>query len=332
MKASLLAHRMCFDITGRPEVLQWQEHVVEAPGPGQVRLRHTAVGVNYIDTYHRSGLYPIASFPSGLGIEAAGVVDAVGPEVLAFQVGDRVAYAGGPLGAYSTARLYPAERLVPIPDTISDEQAAAVLLKGMTVEYLIHRCFAVQAGMQVVWQAAAGGVGLLACQWLSSMGVEVIGTVGSQEKAALALEHGCAHTVLYRAEALGQHVAELTQGAGVPVVYDSVGKDTLMTSLECLAPRGLLVSFGNASGPPDPIAPLTLSTQGSLYLTRPTLFDYIATRSQLLASAKAVFDAVESGALRPLIGQRWHLRDAAECHHNLSGRKTIGSTILTVAH
>ncbi|MBI4706042.1 MAG: quinone oxidoreductase [Deltaproteobacteria bacterium] len=315
--------------TGGPEVLRWEPVEVGRPGPGEALLKHTAVALNLIDTYHRSGLYPLPALPHGLGVEAAGVVEAVGEGVGvgAVKIGDRVAYAGAP-GAYAEERLVPADRLVPLPDGIDDEQAAAMMLKGMTVEYLIRRTFRVEAGMTVLWHAAAGGVGLIACQWLAHLGATVIGTVGSDEKAALARAHGCRYPLVHGRESFIARVRELTAGKGVPVVYDSVGKDTFEGSLQCLARRGMLVSFGNASGPPAPLDPLVLSRLGSLFLTRPTLFDYTASREELLSSAAALFDVVRSGAVKIEVRQRWPLHRAAEAHRAIEARQTTGSSVL----
>ncbi|MCA9706236.1 MAG: quinone oxidoreductase, partial [Myxococcales bacterium] len=281
---------------GGPEVLCLESVTLPEPGPGEVRVRHTAIGVNFIDTYHRTGLYPVA-LPAGLGMEAAGVVEALGPGVDAVATGQRVAYAAGPPGAYATHRNLRAEVLVPLPDAIDDEVAAAGLLKGMTVEFLIRRTFAVERGMTVLWHAAAGGVGLIACQWLAHLGVTVIGTVSSEAKAELAAAHGCTHPVVYTREDFVERVEQLTGGRKVPVVYDSVGRATFDGSLRCLQRRGLLVGFGNASGKPDPFDMGRLAQHGSLYLTRPTLFDYVATRSELLASARALFEVIEAGAV-----------------------------------
>jgi NADPH2:quinone reductase len=314
--------------TGGPEVLSLREHELPPPGPGEVRVRHTAIGVNFLDTYHRSGLYPLPSLPHGIGTEAAGVVEAVGAEVREVAVGRRVAYAGGAPGAYATARNLPARLLVPLPGGVSDEQAAAVLLKGMTVEYLVQRTFKVTRGATVLWHAAAGGVGLLACQWLADVGAVVIGTVSTDDKAARARAHGCAHAIVYTREDFVARVRELTGGEGVPVVYDAVGKDTFLRSLECLRGRGLLVSFGNASGPAPPIDPLLLSRKGSLYLTRPALFDYVASREELLASAAAVLDRVARGVLRLQVDRRARLHEVGDVHRALESRQTSGSCIL----
>ena len=312
---------------GGPEVLRWADVEVGAPDPGEVRLRHIAVGLNFIDTYHRTGLYPIA-LPSGIGLEGAGVVEAVGEGVAGLAAGDRVAYAGGPVGAYAEARVMPTKPLVKLPDGIDDVQAAGMMLQGMTVRYLIRETFRVEPGMTVLWHAAAGGVGLIACQWLNHLGVMVIGTVGSAEKAALAKAHGCHHTVNYSQENFVERVQEITDGKGVPVVYDSVGKDTWDGSLDCLARRGTLVSFGNASGAVPPFAPGTLSAKGSLYLTRPTLMDYTATREELEATAGDLFDVVQSGVVKIEVRQTYPLAEAAKAHADLEGRKTTGSTVL----
>jgi NADPH2:quinone reductase len=318
-----------FHKTGGPEVLAWEDVEVGDPGQGQVRIRHHAVGLNYLDTYHRSGLYPLP-LPSGCGSEAAGVVEAVGAGVTDLKVGDRVAYAGGAPGAYAEARLYPADRLVKIPTAVSFETAAAMMLKGMTAQYLIKRTFKVQPGMTVLWHAAAGGVGLIACQWLKLLGVKVIGTVGSDEKAALAKAHGCEHTIVYTRENFVERVKEISGGKGVPVVYDSVGKLTFMGSLDCLQPLGMMVSFGNSSGPVDAISPAILAPKGSLFLTRPTLVHYTAKREDLVACASDLFDVVGSGKVKIEIAQRYALKDAAQAHRDLEARKTTGSTILTV--
>lgn len=321
------SHAIQIDKAGGPEAMRWVELELGAPGPGQLLLRNQAVGLNYIDTYHRSGLYPVA-LPSGLGLEAAAVVEAVGPGVSDFKPGDRVAHATGPLGAYAERRLFPADRAVKLPDAIEDRTAAAMMLQGMTVEYLIRRTFRVEAGQTVLFHAAAGGVGLIACQWLTHLGATVIGTVGSPEKAALAKAHGCHHVVDYRRENFVQRVKELTGGKGVPVVYDGVGKDTFMGSLDCLSPRGMMVSFGNASGPVSAFEPALLSAKGSLYLTRPSLMHYVAQRGELLASAAALFDVVAKGKVKIAVNQTYALKDAAQAHRDLEARKTTGSTVL----
>ena len=312
---------------GGPEVLRWADVEVGAPDPGEVRLRHSAVGLNYIDTYHRTGLYPVA-LPSGIGLEGAGVVEAVGEGVAGLAAGDRVVYAGGPVGAYAEARVMPTKPLVKLPDGIDDVQAAGMMLQGMTVRYLIRETVWVEPGMTVLWHAAAGGVGLIACQWLNHLGVTVIGTVGSAEKAALAKAHGCHHTINYSQENFVERVREITDGKGVPVVYDSVGKDTWDGSLDCLARRGTLVSFGNASGAVPPFAPGILSAKGSLFLTRPTLMDYTATREEFEATAGDLFDVVQSGVVKIEVRQTYPLAEAAKAHAELEGRKTTGSTVL----
>jgi NADPH2:quinone reductase len=314
--------------TGGPEVLELASVDLPAPGPGEARVRHTAIGVNFIDTYHRTGLYPLP-LPAVLGQEAAGIVEARG-ERANVEVGARVAYAAAGPGAYAEARLVAADRLVPLPDGISDELAAAVLLKGMTAEYLIRRTYAVRSGNTVLLHAAAGGVGLIASQWLAVLGATVIGVVGSREKAELARAHGCAHALVRAEDDIVARVRELTDGRGVSVVYDAVGKATLAMSLDSLAPRGLLVSYGNASGKPDPVDPLVLSQKGSLYLTRPKLADYVETRTELLDSARALFDTVVAGKIRVRIGQRFALADAADAHRALESRATTGSTLLTL--
>jgi len=301
---------------------------VGEPGTGQCRVRHTAIGVNYVDTYHRSGLYSLPALPSDLGMEAAGVVEAVGPDVTELAPGQRVGYATAGPGAYSEARLVPAAQLIALPDDIADEVAAAVLLKGMTAEYLIRRTFPVRRGQTVLFHAAAGGVGLIACQWLAHLEVTVIGTVGSDAKAELARSRGCAHCIVYTREDFPTRVQEITEGKGVPVVYDSVGRATFEGSLDCLATRGTLVSFGNASGPPPPFEAGLLGQKGSLYLTRPSLFHYVGTRAELVESANAVFDVVRGGAVQVEIGQRWPLADASAAHTALESRATVGASIL----
>ena len=320
-------HAIRFAKTGGPEVLSWEEVEVGEPGQGQVLLRQTAVCLNYIDTYHRSGLYKV-ELPSGLGTEGAGVVEKVGSGVSDLKLGDRVAYATGPLGAYSQYRLYPADRAVKLPANISDQQAAAMMLQGMTVEYLIRRTFTVKPGMTVLLHAAAGGVGLIASQWLKHVGATVIGTAGSPEKLALAQKNGCAHIIDYTKEDVAKRVREITGGKGVPVVYDGVGKDTFDGSLKSLAKRGHLVLYGGASGPVAPVDPLALMRGGSLYLTRPTLFDYAATTAELDTAAKAMFALMRDDKLKVSIGQRFALKDAADAHRALEARQTTGSTLL----
>jgi NADPH2:quinone reductase len=297
------------------------------PGEGQARVRHAAIGVNFIDTYHRSGLYPLP-LPSGLGVEAAGVVEAVGKGVAHVKKGDRVAYAGGAPGSYSEVRVMPAERLVRLPDAVGDRQAAAAMLKGMTVHYLVRRTYPVKAGETVLVQAAAGGVGLIACQWLKALGATVIGTVGSDEKARLARAHGCDHAIVYTREDFPARVKEITRGAGVPVVYDAVGKSTFQGSLDCLRPRGLMVSFGNASGPVPPFDLLQLSQKGSLFLTRPTLAHYTATREELEGAARELFEVMQSGKVKIEVSATYPLAEAARAHRDLEARKTTGSVVL----
>jgi NADPH2:quinone reductase len=321
-----MAKAVRFHRTGGPEVLQVDEMPVGEPGPGQVRIRHTAIGVNFIDTYQRAGLYPM-SLPQVAGNEGAGVVEAVGPGVADLKAGDRVAYTGLP-GAYCESRVVPADRMVKLPGGISDVQAASMMLKGLTVHYLIFTTYAVKAGEAVLWHAAAGGVGLIACQWLKALGVTVIGTAGSDEKCALAKAHGATHVVNYATGNFVERVKSLTGGRGVPVVYDSVGKSTWDGSLDCLQPRGLMVSFGNASGPVPPVNLLVLSAKGSLYVTRPTLATHIATRADLVARSNALFEAVTSGKVKIETTATYRLADAAQAHRDLEGRRTTGSVVL----
>lgn len=291
-------------------------------------MRHTAIGLNFIDVYHRTGLYPTAAPPFELGLEACGVVEALGADVTGLRVGERVAYASTPLGAYAEARSMPADRVVRVPDAIDDHTAAALMLKGMTAEFLLHRTYAVKKGDVVLVHAAAGGVGLLLCQWARQLGATVIGTVGSEAKAKLAAEHGCHHPVLYTREDVVHRVRELTRGSKCQVVYDSVGQSTFQASMECLAPRGMLVLFGQSSGKVAPFDPALLASHGSLFLTRPTMFAYVATRPELELSAGRVFEAVVSGAVKIRIGQTFALRDAASAHRALEARETTGSTLL----
>lgn len=312
---------------GGPEVLTTVEIGAGEPGPGEALVRQTAIGLNYIDTYHRTGLYPV-DLPSGLGIEAAGVVEAVGSGVTEVAPGDRVAYAGGPVGAYAQARVMPAALLVPLPDDIEDLQAAAMMIKGLTAQYLLRQTFVVKPGDTLLIHAAAGGVGLLLCQWAAHLGATVIGTVGSDEKAALARAHGCRHVIVYTREEFSQRVRELTEGQGVPVVYDSVGKATWEGSLDCLQPRGLMVSYGNASGPVPPFEPGVLALKGSLFVTRPTLFSYADTRDRLLAMSDDLFGVVRSGAVKASVRQTFPLIEAANAHRALEARETVGSTVL----
>jgi NADPH2:quinone reductase len=324
-----VAHAIRFEKTGGPEVLVWQEVAVGKPAEGQVRLRHTAVGLNYIDTYQRSGLYSLP-LPSGLGSEAAGIVEEVGPGVAGLRPGDRVAYAGGPIGAYAEMRIMPADRLIPVPAGITDQEAAAMMLKGMTAWYLLRRTHPVKRGETVLIHAAAGGVGLIACQWAKHLGATVIGTVGDDEKAALVRRNGCDHPIVYRREDFVARVNQLTQGRKLPVVYDSVGKDTFYKSLDCLAPFGLMVSFGQSSGAIGPVDIGILAAKGSLFLTRPTLVTYTASRENLLTAAGELFEVVRSGAVRIAINQGYPLRDAAQAHRDLESRRTTGQTVLTV--
>jgi len=312
---------------GGPEVLQYEDVTVGEPGAGQARIRQTAIGLNFIDTYHRSGLYQL-QMPSGIGSEGAGVVEAVGQGVTWVKAGDRVAYAGGPPGAYADVRLVPADRLVKLPEGISDQTAAAMMLKGLTTQYLIRSTYRVQPGQTVLFHAAAGGVGLIACQWLKALGVSVIGTVGSEEKAKLAKAHGCEHTIVYTKENFAERVSQITGGKKVPVVYDSVGKDTFMGSLDCLQPRGMLVVFGNGSGPVAAFDLNLLAAKGSLYVTRPTLVTYTAKREDLEAMATDLFDVVKSGKVKIEVNQTYKLKDAEQAHRDLAGRKTTGSTVL----
>jgi NADPH2:quinone reductase len=322
-----MPHAIRIHETGGPEVLRWEEVAVGDPGAGQVRLRQTAVGLNYIDTYHRSGLYPI-ELPCTLGMEAAAVVEAIGPGVDGLSIGDRVAYAAPPLGAYAEARLMPADRVVALPETVDDRTAAAMMLQGMTAQYLLRETYRVRQGDTILIHAAAGGVGLIVCQWAKALGATVIGTVGSPEKADLARAHGCDHAVNYRDEDFVARVKEITGGAGVPVVYDSVGRDTFEGSLDCLAPRGILVLFGQASGPVPPFDLGKLAAKGSLYVTRPTLFVYTAQRADLERTAAELFKVVGDGTVRIEVNQTYALADAAQAHRDLEARKTTGSTIL----
>jgi len=324
-----MTHAIRFHKAGGPEVLTWEEVQVGKPGPGEARVRHTAIGLNYVDTYIRSGLYP-TPLPSGLGGEGAGVVEEVGPGVTDVKAGDRVAYGSSPVGAYSEARVMPADRLVVLPNGIADQQAAAMMLKGMTTQYLIRQIFKVKRGDTILFHAAAGGVGLIACQWAKSLGATVIGTVGSEEKAKLAKAHGCDHTINYTKEDFVERVKEITKGEKLPVVYDSIGKDTWPKSLDCLRPFGLFVSFGQASGPIGPVDLGILAGKGSLFVTRPTLNTYAAKRTDMVAMARDLFDAVLSGAVKIEINQTYPLKEAARAHTDLQSRKTTGSTVFTV--
>ena len=322
-----MPHAIRVHETGGPEVLRWEEIEVGEPGPGQVKIRQEAAGLNFIDVYHRTGLYK-QELPFTPGVEGAGVVEAVGPDVSGVQAGDRVAYAG-PIGGYAEERLLDAGRVVKLPDAISSEQAAAMMLQGMTAHMLLRSVHRVQAGETILVHAAAGGVGLIMCQWAKALGTVVIGTVGSDEKADLVRAHGCDHPIVYTRQDFVAEVARITNGEKLPVVYDGVGRDTFMKSLDCLHRRGLMVSFGNASGPVDPFPATLLAQKGSLFLTRPTLYDYVAKREELEQAAAELFDVVESGKVKIEVKQRFPLKDAAEAHRALEGRKTSGSTILT---
>jgi len=312
---------------GGPEVMSWEEVEVGDPAPTEARVRHAAVGLNYIDIYHRTGLYPLP-LPSGLGLEAAGVVEAIGTAVTDLRPGDRVAYAGGPVGAYSQVRCLPADRLLKLPDAIDFRTAAAMMLQGLTSAYLLRRTCRVEAGDAVLIHAAAGGVGLIACQWAKALGATVIGTVSNDAKAALASAHGCDHVIHYTREDFARRVREITGGAGVRVVYDGVGKDTFSGSLDSLQTCGMLVSFGNASGPVPPFDPLLLSQKGSLFLTRPTLMHYTAKRADLVALGSELFDVVGAGKVRIEVNQTYPLADVASAHRDLEARKHTGSTVL----
>lgn len=314
--------------TGGPEALVLDEIEVGAPGPGEILVRHSAIGLNFIDVYMRNGLYPLAQLPAVIGLEGAGAVEAVGEGVTDLKVGDRISYASQPPGAYAEARVIGADRVVKIPDAIDDKTAAAMMLQGMTAQYLLRQTYRVQKGDTILIHAAAGGVGLIVCQWAKALGATVIGTVGSDEKAALAKANGCDHAIVYTRENFTERVKEITNGEGVAVVYDSIGKDTFDGSLDCLAPLGTMVTFGNATGPVDPVSPMVLAQKGSLFLTRPTLFTYIAKRDNLVTMANELFDVVASGKVKIKIGQEVPLADAAKAHADLEARKTIGSTIL----
>jgi NADPH2:quinone reductase len=323
-----MPHAIRIHQTGGLDVLSWEEVEVGEPGPGQVRLRQQAAGLNFIDVYHRTGLYP-QGLPFTPGVEGAGIIETVGADVTHVQPGDRVAYAG-PIGGYAEERLLDADRVVKLPKAISSEQAAAMMLQGMTAQMLLRSVFPVAEGDTILIHAAAGGVGLIMCQWAAALGATVIGTVGTEDKAELARAHGCAHPIVYSKGDFVAEVLRITHGEKLPVVYDSVGRDTFMRSLDCLKVRGLMVSFGNASGPVEPFSPLLLSQKGSLYLTRPTLYHYIASRQQLEQSASELFEVVASGKVKVEIEQRFPLKDAAKAHRALEGRKTTGSTILTI--
>ncbi len=322
-----MAHAIRIHETGGPEVLRWEEVDIPDPGPGEALVRQTASGLNFIDVYFRTGLYPAPSLPVTIGNEGSGVVEAVGDGVAEVAVGDRVAYCMS-LGSYAERRVIASRLLVKVPDAVSDEEAAAAMLKGCTVQYLIRRTHAVRAGETVLFHAAAGGVGLIACQWLKHLGATVIGTVGTREKAELARAHGCDHPIVYTEEDVVERVKEITGGRGVPVVYDSVGKDTFRASLDCLQPRGLMVSFGNASGAVEPFAPAVLAAKGSLFLTRPTLATYTATRAELEETTAELFDVIGRGIVKIEVNQTYPLARAADAHRDLEARRTTGSTVL----
>ena len=323
-----MPHAIRVHESGGPEVLRWEETEVGNPGPGQIRLRQEAAGLNFIDVYHRTGLYK-QDMPFTPGVEGAGVVEAVGPDTTNVNVGDRVAY-GGPIGGYAEVRLIQADKVVRVPEGISSEQAAAMMLQGMTAHMLLRQVYRVQAADTILIHAAAGGVGLIVCQWAKALGATVIGTVGSDEKAELARAHGCDHPIVYTRQDFVTEVERITRGAKLPVVYDSVGKDTFFKSLDCLRPRGLMVSFGNSSGTPEPFDTAVLAHKGSLYLTRPTLFNYTAARPELEQAAGELFEMVANGKVKVEVKQRFPLADAAEAHRTLEARKTSGSTVFTI--
>jgi NADPH:quinone reductase len=318
--------RILFSKIGGPEVLEFVDAELQSPAAGEVRIRHTAIGLNFVDTYYRSGLYP-APLPSGLGNEAAGVIEALGEGVKNFAIGDRVAYGTGPLGAYSELRNFPANRLIKLPDSISDETAAAMMLKGMTARYLLRATYQVKSGQTILMHAAAGGVGLILTQWAKALGANVIGTVGSSEKVQIAFDHGCDHVINSSTEDVGARVKEITKGQGVPVVYDGVGQATFKISLDCLSPRGMLVSFGNASGPVTGIN-LGVLAPKSLYISRPTLFAYTSTDTEFQETANDLIEVVSSGQVKIAVNQNYALKDVAQAHRDLEGRKTTGSTVL----
>jgi len=323
-----MPHAIRIHRTGGPEVLKWEEVEIGEPGPGQIRLRQEAAGLNFIDVYHRTGLYK-QELPFTPGVEGAGVVEAVGPGVTDVKPGDRVAY-GGPIGSYAAVRLIDADRVVKLPDAISSEQAAAMMLQGMTAHMLLRQVYPVQSGETLLIHAAAGGVGLIVCQWAKALGATVIGTVGSDEKAELARAHGCDHPIVYTRRDFVAEVERITGGAKLPVVYDSVGKDTFFKSLDCLRPRGMMVSFGNSSGTPEPFDTSLLASKGSLFLTRPTLYSYTITRPELEQAAGELFEVVASGKVKIEVKQRFPLENAAEAHRALEARQTRGSSVLTI--
>lgn len=322
-----MTHAIRIHQAGGPDVLSWEAVDVPAPAAGEATVRHHAVGLNFVDVYHRTGLYPLP-LPSGIGLEGAGVIEAVGEGVTEVKVGDRVAYAGGSIGAYAECRNIPAHRLLKLPDSIGFHTAAAMMLQGLTAAYLLRKTYRVQAGDTVLIHAAAGGVGLIACQWAKALGATVIGTVGSAAKGVLAKAHGCDHVINYSSEDFTRRVREITGGEGVPVVYDGVGRDTFMGSLDCLRPLGMMVSYGNASGPVPPLDLILLSQKGSLFITRPTIMSYTAKRADLEALGAELFDVVSSGKVRIEVNQSYPLADAAQAHRDLEARKTTGSTIL----
>ena len=322
-----MPHAIRIHAHGGPEVLRWEDVDSGEPGRGEVLIRQTAVGLNFLDVYERTGLYPV-SLPAGLGREAAGVVESVGRGVRSLAPGDRVAYVSSKSGAYAQQRLMPADRLVRVPEGVSDRLAAAAMLKGLTAQFLLRRTWRVKRGEVVVIHAAAGGVGLIAVQWALSLGATVIGVVGSEAKAEVVRAHGCERVLVQGQDEIAARVHEMSGGAGAHVVYDSVGKDTFVASLDCLRPRGLMVTFGNSSGPVPPLAPLELSRRGSLYLTRPTLFNYIASRAELAAASRELFEVIGRGAVRIEIGRTYALQDVAQAHRDLEARRTVGSTVL----
>ncbi|MFP4427447.1 MAG: quinone oxidoreductase family protein [Spirochaetaceae bacterium] len=323
-----MAERVAIRETGGPDVLAYESFDPGEPGEGEVLIAQAAVGLNFIDVYHRSGYYPLPALPHGIGLEAAGEVVETGPGVEWLEPGDRVAYVTPPPGAYATERVLPAAKLIKLPEGISNQLAAGMMLKGLTAQYLLRQTYRVAPGETILIHAAAGGVGLILCQWASHLGARVIGTVGSEEKAELARAHGCEYPILYREEDVVRRVKEITDGEGCPVVYDSVGKDTFEKSLDSLARRGMMVSFGQSSGPVEPVPPVLLSSKGSLYLTRPTLFDYTVTRQELEAAAEDLFAVVEAGKVSIEVNQRFSLSEAADAHRALEARETTGSTIL----
>jgi NADPH2:quinone reductase len=329
-KAGTASKAFRFDRHGGPEVLRFEDVEVGAPGPGEVRMRNVAVAVNYRDVLMRRGIHAVRSFPSGIGLESAGIIDAVGPEVDGFAVGSRVACAGMPEGSYAELRIVPAARLIPLPAGIDERTAASMMIRGMTARSLLKDTYKVQPGETILIHAAAGGVGLIMCQWAKHLGATVIGTVSSDEKAAVACAHGCDHAIVYTREDFAERVREITNGEGVPVVYDSVGKATFEGSLRCLRRRGVMASFGEASGDPDPMPPRRLGALGSIYLTHPSVSNYTVTRAELLAAANDLFAMVGSGKIKIEVSKAYPLRDAPRAHADLEARKTTGSIVLTV--